>query len=124
MVYCTKCGAKNPDDAVVCAQCGASLETETYISLDTNADKKNASDSLGGGAIVGIIVGLIIILAGVSWLLGFSFWKIFWPLIVIIFGILVLAGSLYGLRRKRLFTCEIHTRSRYKRNKSSCDPTE
>jgi len=25
MVYCVKCGAKNPDDAKVCSQCGASL---------------------------------------------------------------------------------------------------
>jgi len=54
-----------------------------------------------GGAIAGIIFGLIIILAGISWLLGFDFWKVFWPLIVIVFGILILAGSLYGLRRGR-----------------------
>ncbi|NIU84233.1 MAG: zinc-ribbon domain-containing protein, partial [Candidatus Thorarchaeota archaeon] len=25
MVYCTKCGAKNADDAVVCVKCGVAL---------------------------------------------------------------------------------------------------
>lgn len=102
MVYCTKCGAKNPDDAVVCAQCGASLEAGTYTSR--RHERRREEECFGlpwGGAIAGIIFGLIIILAGLSWLLGFEFWKIFWPLIVIIFGILILAGSLYGLRRRR-----------------------
>ena len=102
MVYCTKCGAKNPDDAVVCAQCGASLETGTY--MPRRYERRHEEECFGlpwGGAIAGIIVGLIIILAGLSWLLGFAFWRIIWPLIVIIFGILVLAGALYGLRRRR-----------------------
>ena len=102
MVYCTKCGAKNPDDAVVCARCGASLETGTYVSRRYERRSEGECFELPwGSAIVGVIVGLIIIFAGLSWLLGFAFWKIFWPLIVIIFGILVLAGSLYGFRRRR-----------------------
>jgi len=98
MVHCSKCGAKNPDDAAVCTQCGATLETGTY------PERRREEECFGlprGGAIWGIVVGLIIILAGISWLLGFEFWKIFWPLIVIIFGILVLVGSLYGLRHRR-----------------------
>jgi len=102
MVYCGKCGTKNSDDAVACAQCGASLETGTYISR--RYERRREEECFGlpwGGAIAGIIFGLIIILAGVTWLLGFDFWKVFWPLIVIVFGILVLAGSLYGLRRRR-----------------------
>ena len=32
MVYCTKCGTKNEDTALVCVNCGASLETGTYVS--------------------------------------------------------------------------------------------
>jgi len=102
MVYCSKCGTKNSDDAVVCAQCGASLETGTYISR--RHERRREEECFGlpwGGAIAGIVFGLIIILAGVSWFLGFDFWKVFWPLIVIVFGILILAGSLYGLRRRR-----------------------
>lgn len=101
MVYCIKCGTKNPDDAV-CTQCGASLETGTYIFR--RYERRHEEECFGlpfGGAIAGIIIGLIIILAGLSWLLGFELWKIFWPLIVIILGISILAGSLYGLRRRR-----------------------
>ncbi|MBS7649260.1 zinc-ribbon domain-containing protein, partial [Candidatus Bathyarchaeota archaeon] len=29
MVYCVKCGAKNPDDAKICSQCGAPLYSLT-----------------------------------------------------------------------------------------------
>ena len=102
MVYCTKCGTKNEEDAKVCVNCGASLETGPYISR--RYERRREEECFGlprGGAIAGVIFGIIIILAGVSWLLGFEFWEIFWPLIVIIFGILVLAGALYGLRRRR-----------------------
>jgi len=102
MVYCTKCGTKNTDDAVVCAQCGASLETVTYVPRKYEHRREEECFGLPkGGAIAGIIIGLIIILAGLSWLLDFAFWKIFWPMMVIIFGILILAGALYGLRRRR-----------------------
>jgi len=54
-----------------------------------------------GGAIVGIIIGAIIILVGLT-----SFLQItydirveFWPFIVIIIGILILVGVLSGRRR-------------------------
>ena len=102
MVYCAKCGVKNPDDAKVCTQCGASL----YPGVEPTRryERRREEECFGlprGGAIAGIIFGVIIILAGLSWLLGFEFWENFWQLIVIIFGVLVLAGALYGLRRRR-----------------------
>jgi hypothetical protein len=52
-----------------------------------------------GGAIAGIVVGIIIILVGGSLLLGIDIE--FWPLIIIIFGVLIVAGALYGITRKR-----------------------
>jgi len=102
MVYCVKCGAKNEDDAVVCVKCGARLETGAHISR--RYERRHAEEECfgipRGGAIAGAIFGVIIILFGLSWLMGFEFWKIFWPLIVIVIGILVLAGALYRLRRR------------------------
>jgi len=55
-----------------------------------------------GGTIFGIIIGLIIILAGIFWMID-HYYKVsieIWPIAAIIFGILILAGALYGLSRR------------------------
>jgi uncharacterized membrane protein len=57
-----------------------------------------------GGMIVGIVFGVIIVLVGLGLFLqtfrdNFVFWPYFWPLIVIIFGVLILLGALFGRRR-------------------------
>ncbi len=61
-----------------------------------------------GGAIVGLIIGIIIILVALSWIPGLIPPEVkevtdllFWPVIVIVFGILIVAGALYGLGRRR-----------------------
>jgi uncharacterized membrane protein YvbJ len=105
MVYCTKCGTKNPDDATVCSQCGASLypfreERERYY-------RRYEHECFGiprGGIIVGIAIGVIIVLAGLILLLqqagAISQGVSVWPFAAIIFGILILIGALYGMRRR------------------------
>jgi uncharacterized membrane protein YvbJ len=123
MVYCTKCGTKNPDDATVCSQCGASL----YAVGEAETQRRPENECFGpsqrrgepyrrvehecfglprGGAIVGIAIGLVIVIAGLIWLLqqleppllpsGVNVW----PIAAVIFGILIVAGALYGLRRR------------------------
>jgi hypothetical protein len=57
-----------------------------------------------GGMIAGLVFGIIIIVIGLGLFLQQSgyignFWSIFWPFIIIIFGILVLLGAIYGRRR-------------------------
>jgi len=59
-----------------------------------------------GGMIAAIVFGTIIILVGLGLFLqsseiipNFDFWNLFWPFIIIIFGILILAGAIYGRRR-------------------------
>ena len=52
-----------------------------------------------GGTIVGLIIGLIIILVGVTSLAGIDLE--FWPLIIVIFGLLISGGAIYTLTRKR-----------------------
>ena len=122
LVYCTKCGAKNRSNAKVCKECGESLispsvgkEIERRAETAGKEIERRAKTCFGsekrrgryedecfglprGGTIVGIIIGLIIILVGISWILDISI-KI-WPIAVVILGILILAGALYGLSRR------------------------
>jgi hypothetical protein len=54
--------------------------------------------------IAGLVFGAIIIIVGLGLFLQESgyvsnFWSIFWPFIIIIFGLLVIAGAIYGRRR-------------------------
>jgi len=120
MVYCTKCGTKNPDDAQTCSQCGAPL----YAIGEGEQQRRVEGECFGthrrgepyrrveqecfglprGGAIVGIAIGLIILLAGLIWFLQQA--NVIpktvdvWPFAIIIFGVLIVAGALYGMRRR------------------------
>jgi uncharacterized membrane protein YvbJ len=120
MVYCTRCGTKNADDAKVCSQCGAAL----YAVGESGPARRAEDECFGsrrhgepyrrvehecfgiprGGVIVGIIIGAIIVLSGISILLQTIYPQMpaipWWPLVVIIFGILVIIGAIYGLRRR------------------------
>ncbi len=53
-----------------------------------------------GGAIAGIIFGLLIIIWGFSLATGIDLWGNIFYIIVIIFGALIIAGSAYKLRRR------------------------
>ncbi len=119
MVYCTKCGTKNEEDAKYCSKCGANLEITWEKRLERQAEdwgeefgkraeewgeqfgKRVEEECFGlphGGAIIGLIIGAIIVLVGLSWLAGENWWRYIWPLVVIFFGILIVAGTLYRLR--------------------------
>ena len=109
MVYCTKCGAKNPDDAKVCSQCGASLyavgegRSETYEPY-----RRMENECFGlprGGTIVLIAIGAIVLLSGLIGLLQqanlISSNVSVWPFVIIILGVLIVAGALYRMSRRR-----------------------
>lgn len=106
MVYCTKCGTKNEDTAVVCTNCGASLQTGTYVSrrYERRRAEQECFGLPHGGAIVGIFIGAIIILWGFITLAQQSGWigqaVEIWPFALVILGILILAGAIYGISRK------------------------
>lgn len=126
MVYCTKCGTKNRGNAKVCKECGESLispsvgeEIERRAEAAGKEIERKAKTCFGpqkgrerheeecfglprGGTIVGIIIGLIIIFAGINWILS-HYYDVsieIGPFVVIIFGVLILAGALYGLSRR------------------------
>ena len=123
VVYCTKCGEKNSEDNKHCVKCGANLEgfqekkEERFEkSIEESAEqfeehmekwgedfgKKAENECFGlprGGAIFGLLIGIIIIIVGLQQVFG---WEIdFGPFAIIIFGLLVVAGAIYGLTRRR-----------------------
>jgi uncharacterized membrane protein YvbJ len=126
LVYCTKCGTKNKEDAKRCSKCGATLEVPREKRFEKRVEewgeefgrraeewgeqfgKRAEQECFGlphGGAIFGLFIGIIIILAGIIFVLqemgvvvkGFA---LLWPFFVIIFGILFVAGAVYALTRR------------------------
>jgi hypothetical protein len=54
-----------------------------------------------GGAIAAIILGAIIIIFGFAWLTDLDIWKYMWPILIIIVGVLIIAGAVYGTTRRK-----------------------
>jgi ribosomal protein L40E len=110
MVYCVKCGAKNEEDAEVCVKCGAPLHAPKRAAtrredncFGPRGEKRFEEECFGlpyGGAIVGLIFGVIILVFGFAWLTGIDMWEHIGPIMVIIVGILIIAGVVYGLSRR------------------------
>lgn len=110
LVYCTKCGTKNEDDAIVCSNCKVSLREVTpkrYRSqggcFGSSEGRHSEDECFGlpyGGAIAGIIFGLIIVIIGFAILSGLQVLDVLWPLMIVILGVLIIAGALYGMRRE------------------------
>ena len=66
MVYCSKCGTKNDDDAEFCKKCGTSLK-EPKKNIEKEWDKRCEEECSGGKTGKGwsIFWGLVIILVGI-----------------------------------------------------------
>ncbi|MCW3999886.1 MAG: zinc-ribbon domain-containing protein [Candidatus Bathyarchaeota archaeon] len=116
MVYCSRCGTQNPDGNVHCSNCGAPLHTvgQQYPGSDREHYKRMENECFGlpnGGMIVGIVFGVIIIIVGLSLFLEvtYSISIPFWPFIIIIVGILIVLGALFGRRSRRDFNQPPHS---------------
>jgi uncharacterized membrane protein YvbJ len=108
LVYCPKCGTQNEDDLEVCVNCGASLymtrrEARRAKRAARRRERGVEQECFGlphGGAIAGIIFGIIIFIWGISLLTGIDIWENIFFIIVIIFGALIIAGSVYKITRR------------------------
>ena len=120
MTFCSKCGTENLDSAKYCVKCGSKLSRTFEKSLEKRIEegaeefgkraeawgesfgKRTEEDCFGlphGGTIFGIILGLIIILVGITSIAGIDLE--FWPLLIIIFGLLIFSGALYSFVQRR-----------------------
>jgi hypothetical protein len=99
MVYCTKCGTKNDDDATVCVKCKEPLVGHTPVRRERRRKESECFGLPHGGSIAGLVIGLIIILWGITSVIDIEF--PLWAFIIIIFGSLMVAGALYSMTRKR-----------------------
>ena len=107
MVYCPKCGTQNDNAADFCAKCGASLQTGT-VSSRRRERIRAEQECFGlphGGAIAGILLGVIILIWGFSVLLqqmGIIAETLhFWYIIIIAVGILIVAGAIYKITQAK-----------------------
>jgi hypothetical protein len=87
MVYCSKCGKKNEEDAEFCSKCGASLKGKPY-EWERHCEEECPGGKHGAPlfwGIVLILIGLWVIfefvlkrISGLPvWIYTFEFWWIF-----------------------------------------------
>ncbi len=112
MAYCDKCGNNNPEDAEYCSKCGISMnddndrdrygEDRDRYRGDRRRYREDRyryrNECFGlphGGLIVGILIGLFLILLGLSSIYGFSLFQYIWPIIIIIVGLLIILSAIY-----------------------------
>lgn len=108
MVYCTKCGFKNEAETEVCTKCGASLQVSSPGRRRPKdgcfgSRSRGENECFGlpyGGSIAGLIFGVIIIIVGLAIYFGEDIWQYIWPFLIVVFGLLIVAGALYGMRRR------------------------
>jgi hypothetical protein len=90
MVYCPKCGKMNEDDRQYCKSCGASLTRRSYGRF--RDDREMCFGVPMAGNILGLFFGFLIILWGVTELLGLNF--NLWALALIGFGVILIINIL------------------------------
>ncbi len=98
MVYCTKCGTENEEDAEVCKNCGASLRPPAYRT-SRRRDWDYDDECFGGRNRMTwpLLIGAFLILMGLSTLLEDMFWwagwDTLWPLFIIAIGVMIVSNA-------------------------------
>lgn len=103
MPYCDKCGSKNEEDAEYCSKCGAPFKDgdgRRRYRHDRHRQREECFGLPHGGLIVGVIVGVFLIIFGLSSIYGFSVWQYIWPIVLVIIGILIIGGAIYSYKNR------------------------
>jgi len=107
MVHCTKCGRQNEDSAKFCVNCGYELSPEKPKEREEDQcfgprsrEKEECFGLPYGGVIAGVVFGLFIVIIGFATLFEMDVGRFIGPLVVVIIGILIIAGAIYGLSRR------------------------
>jgi uncharacterized membrane protein YvbJ len=103
MVYCHNCGTKNEDDDEYCSKCGEPLNEDVERRYRPEHRQRQRDECFGlpqGNIIVPLIIGVILILSGLSSFYGFQFWQYLWPALIVLIGLLIIAGAINRARRK------------------------
>ena len=107
MVYCHECGNQNDKDVEYCSKCGSSLNdsdgrNERYRRRESRHHHRDEYFGLpNGGIIVGLLFGILLILFGLSAVYGISMWRYLWPIIIVIIGLLIIAGAISNYARRK-----------------------
>lgn len=102
MVYCSKCGMLNSDDATVCVKCEASLKAAEAADQHWRHTHHHERDyRRGGGGIAALIIGIIVIVIGTSFLISevYGVSIPWWPIVVIIVGVWLLLRAVIWRQR-------------------------
>jgi uncharacterized membrane protein YvbJ len=106
MVNCQNCGTKNEDDSEYCSKCGEPLKgkgeyDKRHYRNDYRYRQRNECFGLPHGNLIApIVAGVVLILLGLSSLYGFAIWTYIWPALIILIGILIILGAIFGSRRR------------------------
>lgn len=98
MVYCTKCGTENEEDAQTCTNCGNDMKPLAYKHRRKDWDMED--DCFGGRSRTTwpMLIGIFLILLGASTLLDDVYWwanfDTLWPLFIIAIGVLIITNAM------------------------------
>jgi len=98
LVFCSKCGAENEEDATACKECSVSLRRPSTRVYRRRRGDDLCFGSRGGFNWFGLFIGCMIILAGLSQLLQGTYWWAtwdrLWPIPVILLGLIIIISAL------------------------------
>ncbi len=100
MIYCQKCGTQNEDGSQFCKKCGAALGGQPL----PRPPKRPEDECFGipyGGAIVGLIFGGLLVIFGLSSVLGLDLGRYSGAIAMIVIGSLIAVGAYYAYVRAR-----------------------
>jgi len=100
LVYCSKCGTENKEDTRYCINCGKTLypikdrDEEEGVCFG-RSERELEDECFGipyGGALIGLIIGVFIIIIGLAIALKLEIWRWIGTFILIIVGLAIIIG--------------------------------